>query len=47
MTSIANAIIAYAFLKYAEPGNSYPVGAMAIAAAGVDIIIAIIISIGL
>lgn len=47
MTSIANAIIAYGFLKYAPPHNKYPVGFMALFAASVDIIIAIIISVGL
>ena len=47
MTSIANAVIAYGFLKYPMKGNSYPVGAMAIGAAVIDIIIAIIISAGL
>lgn len=46
MTSISNAIIAYGFLKYAKTGN-YPVGAMAIGAAAVDVLIAIIISVGL
>jgi hypothetical protein len=47
MTSIANAIISYGLLKYPRPNSSYPVGAMFIASACVDIIIAVIISIGL
>lgn len=47
MTSIANAIITYGFLKHWKPGSSWPVGAAFLAAAIVDIMVAIIISAGI
>ncbi len=43
MTSLANAIIAYAFLKHANQGT-YPVGLMFLVAACFDVLIALTIA---
>lgn len=46
MTSIANAIMFYAFMKYAKRGQ-YPLGASFLVSAFADIVIITIISIGI
>ena len=47
MTSIANAIIAYGFLKYPMKGNTYPLGFMFLFSVCADLLIATVIMAGL